>query len=309
MENEQKTLPARLATIARSLPFIGEGKPTVSVIDFQGAIGAGGGGPGARRSISHAKFEPVIEAAFKPKNLKAVALSINSPGGSPVQSRLIFQTIRRLAAEKETPVLAFIEDVGASGGYLLAIAADEIFADACSIVGSIGVISAGFGAPELLAKWGVERRVYKAGDNKSTLDPFKPEDPEDIAHFQTLLDDTHDTFINMVKDRRGTRVDTGHEDTFSGRFWSAPGAKARGLIDDMAQLPSLLRARFGDAVAIKRFSPGGGSLVSRLTGSGLSAPSRSFGAGGRAGPLAAAVSADDVVTTLEERALWAQYGL
>ncbi|MEO1149416.1 MAG: S49 family peptidase [Pseudomonadota bacterium] len=301
MEKTDKTLATRLQSMARALPLVGDGNPTVSVIDFEGAIGVGGG-PGARRSICHAKFESVIEAAFKPKNLKAVALSINSPGGSPVQSRLIFQTIRRLADEKKTPVLAFIEDVGASGGYLLAIAADEIFADACSIVGSIGVISAGFGAPEALSKLGLERRVYKAGDNKSTLDPFKPENPEDIAHFQTLLDDTHTTFIDMVKDRRGARVETEYEDTFSGRFWSAPGAKARGLIDDMAQCPSLLRARFGDEVAIKRFSPGGGSLLARLTGAkmgGSPAPTLPVGA----------ISAQDVVATLEERALWAQYGL
>jgi len=294
----------RIGQIAKKLPFIGNNEPVVTVIAMQGVIGIGGG-PTSRRSISYDRYEKVIEAAFKPKGLKAVALSINSPGGSPVQSRLIFQAIRHHAEKAEVPVLAFIEDVGASGGYLLAIAGDEIYADDCSIVGSIGVVSAGFGAHEAISRLGVERRIYTAGTNKAMLDPFKPEREEDIAHFKTLLDDTHGTFIAMVKDRRGARVETDHDDTFTGRFWSAPAAKERGLIDGLAQLPTFLRERFGDEIKIKPLSPQGPSLAARLLGGeALAGRNRRS----RQAP-SSLINADDVLTTLEERALWAHYGL
>ena len=296
----KNSLAKRLGSVLRKLPFIGADEPLVSVIELNGVIGVGGG-PASRRSIHHERFEPVIEAAFKPKGLKAVALSINSPGGSPVQSRMIFQSIRRHADKNKTPVLAFIEDVGASGGYLLAIAADEIYADGCSIVGSIGVISAGFGAHDALARLGLERRVYTAGTNKSTLDPFQPEKPDDIAHFKTVLDETHRQFVEMVKTRRGARLETDHDDTFTGRFWSAAGAHERGLIDGLAQLPDFLRERFGDDIKIKRLSPQGPSFLARLTGGEV--------AFSQAHRNPALLCAKDVATTLEERALWAQYGL
>lgn len=308
MTQSQNSIAKRLGGALRKLPFIGADDPLVTVIELNGAIGVGGG-PTSRRSISHERYEKVIEAAFKPKGLKAVALSINSPGGSPVQSRMIFQSIRRHADKNKTPVLAFIEDVGASGGYLLAIAADEIYADGCSIVGSIGVISAGFGAPDALSRLGLERRVYTAGANKATLDPFQPEQAEDIAHFKTLLDETHRQFIDMVKSRRGERVETSYEDTFTGRFWSAPAAQERGLIDGLAQLPGFLRERFGEDIKIKRLSPQGPSFLARLMGGDAIATQMANQMANQCAERPALVSAKDVATTLEERALWAQYGL
>ncbi|MFC2951724.1 S49 family peptidase [Marinicaulis aureus] len=278
------------------LPFTGESAPRVSVIELNGVIGEMGAG---RKGLTLKKIEKAIEAAFKPGDLKAVALAINSPGGSPVQSRLIMSAIRRQAREKDVPVLAFIEDVGASGGYILAIAADEIYADESSIVGSIGVISGGFGFPEAIKKLGIERRVYTAGENKSTLDPFKPEDPEDVARLEVMLAELHDQFIALVKERRGDKLSS-DPDLFSGRFWTGAAAAQKGLVDGTAQLGDFLRDRYGKDVKVKRISPDSGSLLKKLMGgeagaSGLSAPSL--------------IDADEMLAAGERRALWARFGL
>ena len=291
-----------LKSLWHALPFSGDANPLVSVIELHGAIGIQG--PGARRSLNFARLEKVIAAAFKPKDLKAVALSINSPGGSPVQSRMIFSAIRHHAKERDIPVLAFIEDVGASGGYILAVAADEIYADDSSIVGSIGVIAAGFGFVDAIQKLGIERRTYTAGENKSTLDPFAAESEQDLAHFQTILDGSHKQFIDLVKDRRGERLTGSFDDTFTGRFWLAPDAQSRGLIDGLAQMPDFLRVRYGKDVEIKKFAPGNPSLFSRLAGE----TSKHQPMSSDIQPMPPILDPDAIAATLEERTLWARYG-
>ncbi len=285
-----------LIKLWRALPFTGDAGPLVTVIELNGVIGAAGPG---RKGLSLHRLEKSIEAAFKPGNLSAVALAINSPGGSPVQSRLIYGMIRRLAGEKEIPVLAFVEDVGASGGYILSVAGDEIYADESSVVGSIGVIAGGFGFNEAIEKLGIERRIHTAGENKSSLDPFKPEDPEDVARLQKILDDLHRQFIDLVKSRRSDKL-ADDKEIFSGAFWTAPKAKELGLIDGTAQLGDFLRARYGKDVKIKRISPSGGSLLKKLLSSGFA------GGIGDAGPL---IDADAVLDAVERRSVWARFGL
>ena len=272
----------------RILPFLGDEKPRVSVIELHGVIGVSA--PGAR-TLSYARLQDAISAAFKPEGLSAVAVSINSPGGSPVQSRLIHDAIRREAEKKNVPVYTFIEDVGASGGYILALAGDEIYADESSIVGSIGVISASFGFHDAIEKFGVERRIYTAGENKSQLDPFRPEAAEDVARLETILSELHDQFIALVKARRGNALNPA-DDTFSGAFWTAGAAKSQGLIDGIAQLNAFLRAKFGDDVKVKRVSPAKGSLLRRLLG----------------GEDAGLVNPDALIGALERRAMWSRYG-
>ena len=194
----------------------------------------------------------MLERAFRKGKPAAVALEINSPGGSPVQSALIGARIRRLSAETETPVIAFVEDVAASGGYWLAASADEIWADDNSVVGSIGVISASFGAHVLLARQGVERRVYTAGKSKSMLDPFRPENPKDVERLKGLLGDIHENFIAHVKDRRGAKL-TSDTDLFTGEIWLARRAQELGLIDGIGHLNPCMKERFGDKVKFRRY--------------------------------------------------------
>ena len=281
-----------LLKVWQSLPFTGKAGPLVTVIELSGVIGVSGPG---RKGLSHQKLQKVIEAAFKPSELDAVALAINSPGGSPVQSRLIYSTIRRLAKEKGVPVLAFIEDVGASGGYILAIAGDEIYADDSSVVGSIGVISGGFGFQEAIGRLGIERRVYTAGENKTMLDPFKPEDPADVARLREILEDLHTQFIDLVKSRRPGKIADDPE-IFSGAVWTGLKAREKGLVDGTAQLDDFIRARFGKDVRIKRMSPEGGSLLKRLLSSNdAQAPSL--------------IDADALLDAAERKALWARFGL
>jgi serine protease SohB len=264
------------------LPFLAS-RPTVPVIRLQGAILAGG------RGLDDCSLAPVIERAFTRGKPAAVALEINSPGGSPVQSSLIAARIRRLADEKGIPVLAFVEDVAASGGYWLACAADEIFVDRASVVGSIGVISAGFGLQDAIARIGVERRVHTAGRSKSQLDPFRPEQPEDVARLEAILAQMHNVFIDHVKSRRGARLGD-NPDLFTGEIWLGEQAVAEGLVDGIGHLAPVLRARFGDRLRIRRM--GVRRSLWRRFGMGLSSG------------LAAGL-ADE----LEERALLARYGL
>ncbi|KPQ06715.1 MAG: serine protease SohB [Rhodobacteraceae bacterium HLUCCA12] len=227
-------LPARL---------FGRG-PRVNLVRLQGMIAAQ-----ARGRLSDAEIAPVLERAFRAGKPKAVALLINSPGGSPVQSSLIAARIRRLADETGVPVHAFVEDAAASGGYWLATAADDIHADACSILGSIGVIFAGFGLNELIGRHGIERRVHTAGRSKSQLDPFRPENPEDVERLNRLLEQMHDAFIAQVRDRRGDKLATDAE-LFDGRFWLGQEAVRLGLADGLGHAVPVLKARYGDKVRL-----------------------------------------------------------
>ena len=265
--------------------------PTIPVVRLQGMIAAGGSP--LRPTLSLATVAPLLERAFATKG-PAVALAINSPGGSPVQSRLIFRRVRDLATEKEKRVFAFCEDVAASGGYMIACAGDEIVADPSSIVGSIGVISAGFGFVEALDKLGVERRVFAAGENKSTLDPFLPVEEDDVAHLRSVQDEVHGVFIDLVKGARGDRLGD-HPDLFTGRFWAGERARELGLVDEVGDLRSVLRARYGDKVRLKAIAPQRG-LFGRRTG-GLGIADR-VGAGAIETGLAA----------LAEREAFSRYG-
>ncbi|MEL6201545.1 MAG: S49 family peptidase [Pseudomonadota bacterium] len=271
-------------------------KITVPVVRLQGMIATGG--TPFDRTLSLASCAQQLERAFKMKDTPAVALSVNSPGGSPVQSRLIYKRIRDLAAEHEKEVLVFCEDVAASGGYMIACAGDEIFADPSSIVGSIGVISAGFGFVEAIEKLGVERRVYAAGKNKSTLDPFQPAKKEDIALIKELQLEVHDVFIDVVKHSRGAKLaDDG--DLFTGRFWAGEKAQSLGLIDDLGDMRSVIKNRFGDKTELELISQPRGLLGRRSGASGIGFDQSQIGAGLAAGLL----------TALEERAHWNRFGL
>ena len=284
-----------LKSLWTALPFTGEGDPLVTVIEMSGVIGDLGAG---QKGLTLRRLEKTIEAAFKPKHVKAVALAINSPGGSPVQSRLILGAVRRQAKEKDKPVLAFIEDVGASGGYILALAGDEIYADESSVVGSSGVISGGFGFHDAMKKLGVERRVHTAGENKSMLDPFRPEDPEDVARLEAILKQLHEQFIALVKERRGAKLADDRE-LFSGAIWTGPAAQQRGLVDGTAQLGDFLRDRYGKDVKIRRMSPESPSLIRRLLSGG-----DAFASG-----RPALIDAEELIAAGERRALWSRYGL
>ena len=261
------------------LPFL-KNPPLVAVVRLAGAIGMAG-----RGGLSDAALAPVLDKAFRRGKPDAVALEINSPGGSPVQSALIGAQIRRLADELSIPVYAFVEDVAASGGYWLAAAADEIWADDNSVVGSIGVISSGFGAHVFLARQGIERRVHTAGKSKSMLDPFAPEKKEDVARLKLLLGDIHDNFIAHVKSRRGDKLDT-TADLFTGEIWLGARATQLGLIDGVGHLKPKMQERFGDKVQFRLYGPRRGWL------------SR-FGA----------ELTQDALGGIEERAAFARFGL
>ena len=268
--------------------------PRVSVLSLHGVIAAGA--DRFRRGLNLSAMEKAVATAFSLSGVRMVALLINSPGGSPVQSRLLHDRIRAHAAESKIPVIAFAEDVAASGGYMLALAADEIYASSSSIVGSIGVISAGFGFPGLLRKLGVERRVYAAGDNKSTLDPFKPENPEDIDRLKAIQRDVHDEFIDLVRTRRKGRLNGDDADLFSGAFWSGRQAVSLGLVDGVADMRTLLRDRFGEKVRLKAVGESGRGPFGRF-----------FAGAQSVDPLAKSVAAS--MEVLDQRAAWARYGL
>src|SRR5262245_38738715 len=196
-----------------------------------------------------------LERAFAVRGARAVALVINSPGGSPVQSHLIYRRIRALAAEKKLPVIAFAEDVAASGGYMIACAADEIICDRSSIVGSIGVVGGSFGFAKLIEKLGVERRLYTAGERKAMLDPFLPEKPEDVERLKIIQREIHDDFIALVKESRGSRLTGPETDLFSGEYWTGRTAVELGIADSLGDLRAVLRERFGDKVETPLIAP------------------------------------------------------
>jgi signal peptide peptidase SppA len=266
--------------------------PVVPVIRLAGPIGQIGV---MRTGLALSRLASVIERAFSVSDLKAVALIINSPGGSAVQSALIAKRIRDLAGEKNVPVYAFVEDVAASGGYWLACAADEIYANANSIVGSIGVISSSFGFTDLIHRIGVERRVYTAGDKKMMLDPFQPENPDDVERLKTLQQEIHGNFQGWVRERRGIRLRGLDSELFSGEFWSGTRAVELGLVDGVDDLRAHMRRRFGEKVKL------------RLIGAPTSWLRRWLGP--HTTTLLPESWADDLVSTIEARALWSRYGL
>lgn len=243
------------------IPFLSPRPARVNIIRLQGLIAAG-----RRGALSDAALAPLLKAAFTKGKPVAVALAINSPGGSPVQSSLIGARIRRLADQHEVEVHAFVEDVAASGGYWLASSADKIWADDSSVLGSVGVISAGFGFHELIAHYGIERRVHTAGTSKSMLDPFRPERDEDVARLKSILEPIHSAFKAQVTARRGSALPEGR-DLFTGEIWAGQDAVALGLADGIAHLEPKMRALFGDDVKLRRFGQRR-PLLSRL---GLSA--------------------------------------
>lgn len=267
----------------------------IPVVRLSGAIMAGGSA--LRPALNLASVAQMLEKAFSMKAAPAVAILVNSPGGSPVQSRFIFARIRQLAEEKNKKVFVFVEDVAASGGYMIALAGDEIIADPTSIVGSIGVVSGGFGFPELLKKIGVERRVYTSGENKVILDPFQPEKESDIDYLKTLQHEIHDVFIGMVKERRGSRLKDDPA-LFSGLFWTGARALDLGLIDGLGDPRATLQACYGKDVKLQLVTAAKSLFGRRLPGVDASGPER-----------IAAAAADGLAQTVEERALWSRFGL
>jgi len=235
-----------------------------------------------------------LERAFSIKPAKAVAIVVNSPGGSPAQSHLIHQRIRSLADEHKKKVIVFVEDVAASGGYMIASAADEIFVDSSSIIGSIGVISASFGFDKLIKKVGIDRRVYTAGDKKMLLDPFQPEKEEDVERLRAVQKEIHSLFINLVKERRGKKLKGPERKLFSGEFWTGAEAEKLGLVDGIGNLRDILRAKYGKQVVTRLIAPPTSWLGRRAAGVG------------------AETNLDwaaTLITAIEARALWSRYGL
>lgn len=263
--------------------------PVVPVIRLSGVIASSG--LLGSRGLSIETVAPLLSRAFGQRGAKAVALSINSPGGSPVQSSLIAQRIRLLAIEKKLPVIAFVEDVAASGGYWLACAADEVVADPSSIVGSIGVISAGFGFQDLIARMGVERRVHTSGERKSMLDPFRAEKEEDVARLKALQAEIHEGFKDWVRQRRGGKLKGDETTLFSGEFWTGRRGLDLGLVDSLGELRTVLQARFGEKVHLPVVTQRR-SLMQRL------------GFGARLEELG-----PSTLAAIEERQHWQRFGL
>jgi signal peptide peptidase SppA len=289
-------------------------KPVVSVVRLHGVISPAMG-PMARSVINLSTVEPVLRRAFEADRLAAVALVINSPGGAPTQSALIADRIRGLAAEHEVPVLAFCEDVAASGGYWLACAADEIYAHATSLVGSVGVVSGGFGLNGLLDRIGVERRLHTAGANKARLDPFLPEKPEDVEWLTGMQDQLHELFKDWVRSRREGKLKSGTDgaDLFTGEVWTGAAAAELGLIDGLGTLREIIEQRFPDAepVVVEGRKP----LLARLgVGPGLAAllPGMLAGDGAAGGTIRGGFAAEllaGLVSEVETRAAWSRFGL
>lgn len=265
-------------------------RPVVPVVRMSGAIGIGGP---FRPALTMAGVAGPLERAFATKGAKEVAIVLSSPGGSPVQSHLIHKRIRALSEEKELAVSCFVEDVAASGGYMIACAADEIVADPSSIVGSIGVVSSGFGFDRAIERLGVDRRLYTSGENKAILDPFSPEKAEDVERLKELQREIHDQFIALVKERRGAAL-SDHPDMFTGAFWTGASGLDLGLVDRLGDIRSVMRERWGEKVEL-RVVTAKTSLLKRLTG-------RTEGGVG-------AGFASEALDVLEARALWSRFGL
>ena len=268
--------------------------PVVPVVRLTGVIGFS---TPLRPGLTLAGIARTLERAFSMRNASTVAVSINSPGGSPVQSHLIFRRIRELAQEKGRRVIAFVEDAAASGGYMIACAADEIIADPHSIVGSIGVVGGSFGFDKAMAKLGVERRLYTSGEHKAMLDPFLPENADDVERLKKLQREIHDDFIGLVKSRRAGKLNGPENDLFSGEYWTGRRGLELGLVDGIGDLRGVLRERFGDNVVTPLVSAERGWFGRRVPG-----------VGGSLGLLQGGL-AEDLISALEARAMWARYGL
>ncbi len=286
-----KTKICKTCDTVGNLPIIGgifKPKPKVAILRLSGVIADAGM---KRGGISYHKYRPYIDEAFDVFDLKAVALVINSPGGSPAQSQLIGDHIRRLADEKEVPVYAFIEDVAASGGYWLACAADEIYGVSSSIAGSIGVISASFGFKDLIEKHGVERRIYTSGKDKSFLDPFTEEKPADVKRLKGLQADMHEIFKDWVRERRGERLTAADKDVFEGQFWTAEHAIELGIMDGLGEVRSFSKEKFGDAIKFAEFGPEKKLMPSLI---GLDAK---------------ATIPEDIAEAIETKTAWGRFGI
>ena len=287
--------PAPVDKFMEWMPARLSGAAVVPVVRLSGLIGAV---TPLRPGMSLAGVARVLERAFSVKNAKAVALLINSPGGSPVQSRQIYLRIRQLASEKKLPVLVFVEDVAASGGYMIACAGDEIYCDPSSILGSIGVVGGSFGLQELIKKIGVERRLYTAGEHKAMLDPFLAENPDDVARLKAIQQEIHAIFIDLVKQSRGSRLKGADDVLFTGEYWAGETSVSLGLADAVGDLRSTLRARYGDKVLTPLIAPPSGML------SGL------FGrrSPGTFGLESVSNLPEELISALESRAIWAKFG-
>jgi serine protease SohB len=268
--------------------------PVVPVVRLTGVIGFS---TPLRPGLTLAGIARTLDRAFATRHAPAIAVAINSPGGSPVQSHLIFRRIRELAQEKGRRVIAFVEDAAASGGYMIACAADEIVADPHSIVGSIGVVGSSFGFDKAIAKLGIERRLYTSGEHKAMLDPFLPEDAGDVDRLKRLQREIHEDFIGLVKSRRGGKLSGPENDLFSGEYWTGRRALELGLVDAIGDLRSVLRERFGDKVVTPLVSAERGWFGRRVPG-----------VGGLIG-LPQVGLTEDLISALEARAMWARYGL
>jgi signal peptide peptidase SppA len=299
-EPAQETgLSAILRPLKRLLPprFRGDA-PVVPVVRLSGVIGAV---TPLRPGMTLVGVARLLERAFSLRGARAVAIVINSPGGSPVQSHQIHNRIRQLAAEKKLPVLVFVEDVAASGGYMLACAGDEIFCDPSSIVGSIGVVGGSFGFQGLIEKLGIERRLYTSGKNKAMLDPFLPEKPDDVARLKEIQHEIHTMFIELVKKSRAGKLKGNEDDLFSGAYWTGQKSIDLGLSDAIGDLRSVLRGRFGEKVRLPLIAPSTG-LLSGLLGR------RSAGMQVSGLLDLPATMPDELISALESRAIWARYG-
>src|SRR6059058_3900098 len=292
-------LPALLARVKEYLPApLRRDVPVVPVVRLSGVIGAV---TPLRPGLTLAGIAKTLERAFATRGAKAVALLINSPGGSPVQSRQIYLRIRQLATEKKLPVLVFVEDVAASGGYMIACAGDEIFCDPSSILGSIGVVGGTFGFQELIKKIGVERRLYTAGEHKAMLDPFLPENPDDVGRVKALQREIHAIFIALVKQSRGARLKGTDDVLFTGEYWAGEKSVSLGLADKIGDIRSTLRERYGEKVLTPVIAPASGMLAGLLG-------RRSAGAGRLAAFDGIGGLPDDLISALETRAIWAKFG-
>jgi signal peptide peptidase SppA len=272
--------------------------PQVAVVKLAGVIGASSS---FQRGLNLQSIEASLESAFSNKKTTAVALIVNSPGGSPVQADLIQKRIRDLSAEKQKPIFVFCEDVAASGGYWIALAGNEIYANASSIIGSIGVVSAGFGFEEAINKLGIQRRIYSTGPNKGMLDPFQAEDPKHVDRLRSLQEEIFTLFREWVLSRRGSKLKGDHEEIFSGAFWTGIKAKELGLIDGLGDLREVMRDRFGEEVVFKNYSAKSG-ILSKL-GLANSLSSRMVGDGVMNSLLS------DAMEWIETRATWKRFGL
>src|SRR5436309_1758631 len=297
--SERRRWPAMRERLMELLPTrLRPGAAVVPVVRLAGVIGAV---TPLRPGMTLAGISKMLDRAFSTRSAKALALVINSPGGSPVQSRQIYLRIRQLAAEKKLPVLVFVEDVAASGGYMIACAGDEIFCDPSSIMGSIGVVGGTFGFQELIKRIGVERRLYKAGEHKGMLDPFLPENPDDITRIKAIQREIHALFISLVKERRGARLNGTDDVLFTGEYWAGETSISLGLADAVGDLRSTLRARYGDKVVTPLVAPSTG-LLSGFLGR------KSAGAGTLASLDGFTGFPDELISALESRAIWAKFG-